>query len=208
MDRERAAQHGVRHLGTLKGITEPKVLYLSAIYFIYQAGSLGVGYWLPQIIKGFSAVLTNTEIGLIATLPYVAATIGMVLWSHRSDRLGERKIHAALPLLGAGITLGAVALAGNPVIAIVLISASLTGLYAFKSPFWALPGLFLDRSTAAVSIAAINSIGNLGGFAGPYMVGLVKGEAHSPLAGLFFLAALVLVAAAMTWAMRFEDAIR
>jgi ACS family tartrate transporter-like MFS transporter len=195
---EHATGPAVKHLGTLRAISDPGVLYLSVIYFIYQCGSLGVGYWLPQIIKAFSASLSNFEVGLIATVPYALATVGMVAWSRSSDRTGERQRHAAFPLLLAAIALGAVMLVKSPVASILLISAALTGLYAFKAPFWALPGLFLSRSTAAVSVAAINSIGNLGGFVGPYAIGLVKARTGSPMVGLALLAALIGVAFAMT----------
>jgi ACS family tartrate transporter-like MFS transporter len=196
--KDRAASPSVKHLGTFKAITDPGVLYLAVIYFIYQCGSLGVGYWLPQIIKGFSDTLSNVEIGLIATVPYAVATLGMILWSRNSDRTGERQRHAAFPLLLSAATLGAVILTDNPVVSIALIAAALTGLYAFKAPFWAMPSLFLSRSTAAVSIAAINSIGNLGGFVGPYAIGMVKSRTGSPAYGLVFLAGLILVAFLMT----------
>jgi len=201
LEDEIAAEHrvaaGVRHLGTWRAITEPRVLYLAAIYFVYQAGSLGVGYWLPQIVKHSSAALSNVETGLIATVPYLVATVGMVLWSRRSDRTGERRRHTAWPLLLAGATLGVVALVDGPLPATVLLAAALTGFYAFKAPFWTLPGQFLSRSTAAVSIAAINSIGNLGGFVGPYAVGVIAKSSGAPATGLIFLAALTLVAFVM-----------
>jgi ACS family tartrate transporter-like MFS transporter len=192
--KDRAAAPSVTHLGLWRAITDPGVLYLSAIYFIYQCGSLGVGYWLPQIIKQFSERLSNLQVGLVATVPYAFATLGMILWSRSSDRTGERQRHAAYPLLLSALTLGAVILTKSPVVSILLISAALTGLYAFKAPFWALPGLFLSRSTAAVSVAAINSIGNLGGFVGPYGIGLVKSRSGSPALGLLALAGLILLA--------------
>jgi len=205
IERDMAARRSVKHLGTLKAITDPKVLFLSVIYFVYQCGSLGVGYWMPQIIKGFSTTLTNFQVGLIAIVPYAIATIGMILWSRNSDRTGERQIHSALPLLLSGVALGATALIQSPTVSMLLISAALTGLYAFKAPFWALPGLFLSRSTAAVSIAAINSVGNLGGFVGPYVIGLIKDQTGSPIAGLLFLSALILVSFAMTYLVRLEN---
>ena len=201
LEGEIAAEHraaaGVRHLGTWRAITEPRVLYLAAIYFVYQAGSLGVGYWLPQIVKHSSTSLSNVETGLISTVPYLVATVGMVLWSRRSDRTGERRLHTAWPLLLAGATLGIVALVNGPLPATILLAAALTGFYAFKAPFWTLPGLFLSRSTAAVSIAAINSIGNLGGFVGPYAVGVIAKSSGAPATGLVFLAGLTLVAFVM-----------
>jgi len=201
LESEIAAEHraaaGVRHLNTWRAITEPRVLYLAAIYFVYQAGSLGVGYWLPQIVKHSSTSLSNVETGLISTVPYLVATIGMILWSRRSDRTGERRLHTAWPLLLAGATLGVVAVVNGPLPATLLLAAALTGFYAFKAPFWTLPGQFLSRSTAAVSIAAINSIGNLGGFVGPYAVGVIAKSSGAPATGLVFLAALTLVAFVM-----------
>jgi ACS family tartrate transporter-like MFS transporter len=198
IEKDRAALGGVKHLGMFRALTDPKVLYLSAIYFIYQCGSLGVGYWLPQIVKAFSTRLTNMQVGLISTVPYAVAVVAMILWSRSSDRSGERQSHAAYPLLLAGLALGAVILTRAPVIAVALISVALAGLYAFKAPFWALPGLFLSRSSAAVSIAAINSIGNLGGFVGPYAVGMIKTRTGSAAVGMVVLAALVLVAFLLT----------
>ncbi|WP_291589133.1 MFS transporter [Comamonas sp. UBA7528] len=206
LERDRKSRKNVKHLTVLQAMGNGKVVYLSFIYFVYQCGSLGVGYWMPQIIKGFSGALTHTQIGLIAMVPYVVATAAMVMWSRRSDRQGERKLHSALPLLLAALALLGAGFVGNPYLAMTLISLALAGLYAFKSPFWALPTLFLSRSTAAVSIAVINSIGNLGGFVGPYAIGVLKGgEGGSASAGLVFLSALLLVAFLMTFFMRLDD---
>jgi ACS family tartrate transporter-like MFS transporter len=199
---DHAGTGAVRHLSTWKAISDPKVLYLSLIYFVYQAGSLGVGYWLPQILKGAGHSLSNFGIGLIAAGPYVVATVGMIWWSRRSDRTGERQRHSAWPLLMASIALGAVAYVKGPLPSALLLAFALTGFYAFKAPFWTLPGLFLSRATAAVSIAAINSIGNLGGFVGPYAVGWFTKSTGHPASGLLFLAALTLMAFAMVWVAR------
>jgi ACS family tartrate transporter-like MFS transporter len=199
MATEHAPSASRRTLGTVAAITHPKVLYLAAVYFAYQCGSLGIGYWLPQIVKSLSTEATTLEIGLISTAPYVVATIGMVLWSRHSDVTSERYLHTALPLLAATMALGAIGLAANTVAAVAMITVALTGLYAFKAPFWALPGLFLSRNTAAIAIAAINSVGNLGGFAGPYMIGVVKDATGSAVAGLIFLAGLIFVAFMMVW---------
>jgi len=200
--RDHAGDGTVRHLSTWQAISDPRVLYLSLIYFVYQAGSLGVGYWLPQILKGAGKSLSNVEVGLIATGPYLVATVGMIWWSRRSDRTGERQRHSAWPLLLSGVTLGAVAGVHGPVASALLLAFALTGFYAFKAPFWTLPGLFLSRATAAVSIAAINSIGNLGGFAGPYAIGWFTKFFGTPASGLLFLAALTLIAFAMVWVAR------
>jgi ACS family tartrate transporter-like MFS transporter len=204
--RDHAARSNVQHLGVIAAITNPKVLYLSVIQFIYQVGNLGIGLWMPQIIKGLSASLSNFQVGLIAMLPYAFATVVMVLWSRNSDRTGERRKHSALPLLWAGAALALTGLVAQPAIAIGLISLSMAGMYAFKAPFWSLPGLFLSRSTAAVSIAAINSVGNLGGFAGPYAIGAIKDATGSTFGGLLFLSGLLLLSFLMVWFARMEPA--
>ena len=202
LERDRQSRKNVKRLSVFKTMVNPKVLYLAFIYFVYQCGSLGVGYWMPQIIKGFSSSLTHTQIGLIAMLPYIVATILMVMWSRSSDRRNERKLHSAIPLAVAALGLMGAAMLPSPVASMAMICVALTGLYSFKSPFWALPTLFLDRATAAVSIAVINSIGNLGGFAGPSLIGVVKGETGSAATGLLFLSALLLLAFLMTLLMR------
>lgn len=202
LERDRQLRKNVKHFGALKAMTNPKVLYLSFIYFVYQCGSLGVGYWMPQIIKGFSDSLTHTQIGMIAMVPYIFATVMMIGWSRSSDRYGERKFHCAIPLAVATVAMVGASMVSNPVVAIVMISLALAGLYSFKSPFWALPTLFLSRSTAAVSIAVINSIGNLGGFVGPFAIGMIKGSTNSASIGLLFLSGLLAIAFVMTLLMR------
>ncbi|TFW39718.1 MFS transporter [Pseudomonas putida] len=205
LERDRQSRKNVKRLSVFKTMVNPKVLYLAFIYFVYQCGSLGVGYWMPQIIKGFSNSLTHTQIGLIAMVPYIVATILMVAWSRSSDRRNERKLHSAIPLAVAALGLVGAAMLPSPVASMAMICVALTGLYSFKSPFWALPTLFLDRATAAVSIAVINSIGNLGGFAGPSLIGVVKGETGSAATGLMFLSGLLLLAFVMTLFMRVSN---
>jgi ACS family tartrate transporter-like MFS transporter len=205
LENDRKARPAAAHLSLSKTLCNPRVLYLSFIYFVYQCGSLGVGYWMPQIIKAFSTSLTHTQVGLIAMIPYIFATIVMVVWSHSSDKRNERRLHSALPLAVAALALFTTGLVQNPYVSTVMISLSLAGLYAFKSPFWALPTLFLSRETAAVSIAIINSIGNLGGFVGPFAIGYIKGQAGSATTGLLFLAALLVVSFLMTLLIRIKE---
>jgi ACS family tartrate transporter-like MFS transporter len=205
LENDRKERPNVRHIGSLKAITNPKVLYLSFIYFVYQCGSLGVGYWMPQIIKGFSSSLSHTQVGLIAMVPYIFATLMMIVWSRSSDRRRERRLHSAIPLAVAALALLGAGMTHNAYVSITMISLSLAGLYAFKSPFWALPTLFLTRSSAAVSIAVINSIGNLGGFVGPFAIGYIKGDGKSATAGLLFLSGLLVVSFLMTFFIRIQE---
>ncbi|WP_281048213.1 MFS transporter [Streptomyces himastatinicus] len=142
------------------------------------------------------------KLSTLGAAPYVLAAVGMVWWSRRSDRLAERKLHSAIPLALAAVALCAAGFVHSPVLGMCLIALSLTGMYSFKSPFWALPTLFLTRSTAAVAVAVVNSIGNLGGFFGPYAIGWAKDSTGSATGGLMFLGGLTAVACVRTFAVR------
>ena len=200
--REKKGQQTTSHKTAL---TDPKLWYLALIYFVYTAGTLGVGYWMPQIIKGLSGYLSNTQIGFIATIPYIIASIVMNYWSRRSDRTGERRMHTALPLLVAGLTLLSVGMVSNPFIAMIFITISLAAMYCFKGPFWSLPTMILSPATVAVGIAVINSIGSLGGFVGPYAVGWLKDATGKMQAGLIFLSIILIIAFILVLAMKFEQ---
>lgn len=183
-----------KHSGHIEALRDAKVWYFAVIYFVYIAGTLGVSYWMPQIIDGMSDTLSNTQIGLIATIPYIVATVAMNWWSARSDRKGERWLHAALPLLLGAITLIGAGVTLQPVLGMLFITLSLTGMYCYKGPFWALPTTMLNPAKAAVGIAVVNSIGNLGGFIGPYAVGALKDWTGGTSAGLYFLSGLLVLA--------------
>jgi MFS transporter, ACS family, tartrate transporter len=176
-----------------KALTDKKVWHLAIIYFVYISGSLGVSYWMPQIIKELSSFLSNTQIGFISTIPYIVATVAMNYWAVSSDRTGERRMHTAIPLVIGAITLIGAGLTNNPFISMVFITLSLAGMYCFKGPFFTLPSKLLTPSTTVVGIAVINSIGNLGGFLGPYAVGMLKDATGSTSAGLIFLSAMLLI---------------
>lgn len=202
LENDRKANPNAKHLTIVQAILNPKVLYLSFIYFVYQCGSLGTNYWMPQIIKSMSTTLSTEQVGYVAMIPYIFATVAMVWWSRHSDRTGERKMHSALPLGLATVGMVGAGFFSNPIVALAMVTIALSSLYAFKAPFWAVPTLFLTRETAAVSIAVINSIGNLGGFVGPYAIGLIKGATGSAQAGLIFLSSLLLISFVMTLMLR------
>ncbi|MFJ7161971.1 MFS transporter [Bacillus safensis] len=204
-DEELREKQGRQASSHKTALIDPKLWYLALIYFVYTAGTLGVGYWMPQIIKGLSSYLSNTQIGFIATIPYIIASIVMNYWSRRSDRTGERRIHTALPLLVAGLTLLSVGMVSNPFIAMIFITISLAAMYCFKGPFWSLPTMILSPATVAVGIAVINSIGSLGGFVGPYAVGWLKDATRKMQAGLIFLSMILIIAFLLVLAMKFEQ---
>jgi ACS family tartrate transporter-like MFS transporter len=125
---------------------------------------------------------------LISGIPWLAALPAMLWSASHSDRTSERKLHAAVPILLFGVALLVSVFAGNRVaLAILAFSVATMALYSFPSPFWALPTVFLSGPAAAASIALINSIGNLGGFLGPYVIGYLSDLTGGFTAGLLYL---------------------
>ena len=178
------------------GLTDLRVLALSLVYFGTSAGLYTLGLWAPQIIKSFG--MSNMQTGWLNAIPAVLSVVGMVLWARHSDRTGERTWHVAGACLLAAAGL---VLAGQATTAVsVLMALSLVniGISAAKPPLWSMPALFLTGSASATGIATINSIGNLGGFAGPYTIGWIKERTGSFTGGLYFVAALLIVSAVLT----------
>jgi len=188
LEREKQAKEKDKNSSFIDALTNPKVWLLSLIYILFITGGLGIGLWLPQIIKGLSSVFTNTEVGFITTLPYIAAVIAMNWWSRHSDKTGERFFHAAFPLIIFALgVFGMGFITDSPILSILMIVIAMAGQYCFNGPFWTLPPYFLTGPAAAVGIALINSIGNLGGFFGPYLMGALKDFTGSVSAGLYVL---------------------
>jgi ACS family tartrate transporter-like MFS transporter len=191
---ERQAKEAVRTFSVLQGMFNPKVLLLSLNYFGIVTASLGMLFFIPQIIKSLG-VTNNMTVGWLTMLPYICGGISLVTWGRISDRMKERRwnllaacVVSTVGLLMAGMTMGTWwALVGMSIAAI--------GFYGSKGPFWAMPPMFLTGTAAAASLAWINSIGNLGGFFGPWYVGVIKDMTGSYAGGLFGLAGLGLAAA-------------
>jgi MFS transporter, ACS family, tartrate transporter len=173
LERERAHRDSVRKYRLGEALTDGRVLSLSVLYFGLVSGLYGVTFWLPQIIKGFGG-LSNLEVGFIAALPTLAAAIAMVAWTRHSDRTQERPWHVALPAFAGFLGLTASAFTSDPILSTIALSVALLGIYAAIATSWTLPTAFLTGTAAAGGLALINSIGNLGGFAGPYFVGWIK----------------------------------
>jgi MFS transporter, ACS family, tartrate transporter len=165
------------------------------VYLTLNIGQYGINFWLPTIIKAFSSTVTNTQVGLIAMIPYIAGGICMNIWSRHSDKTGERRWHAGLPLLIGAVGMAVSGMVSNPFAMMTMISLTVVGIYCFYGPFWSLPTAYLGEAAAAVGIATINSVGNLGGFVGPYMIGYLKDATGSVHAGLYFLCASLIISA-------------
>jgi len=180
-----------------QALTNPTVLLLSAIYFTIVTATYGITFFLPPILKGLG--LTDFGTGLATALPYTIGTIGMLIWSWSSDRHNERRMHFVVACLLATAGLIAVGWFSGSYWAILAMSFAAVGLYGSKPSFWPLPSTFLTGAAAAGGIALVNSIGNLGGFVGPYVVGWIKDTTGSFEAGLYFLAACALASAVLAF---------
>ncbi|QND44914.1 MFS transporter (plasmid) [Rhizobium lusitanum] len=178
------------------GLVDVRVLALAMVYFGTSAGLYTLGIWAPQIIKEFG--LSSLEVGFLNAIPATFAVVAMVLWARHSDRTGERTWHVVLACLLAAA--GLVFAAGATGVLAVLIALTLVniGISCSKPPLWSMPTLFLSGPAAAAGIATINSIGNLGGFVGPSMIGWIKDLTGSFAGGLCFVAGLLVLSAALT----------
>jgi len=170
---------------------------MSAIYFCFIMGLYGISFWLPQLIRN-TGVKDVLSVGLLTAIPYGLAAVAMVLASRHSDRSGERRWHTTAAALAGGIGLAASGLfGGNTVAAMVALSLATMGILASLPLFWTLPTAFLRGAGAAAGIAVINSVGNLAGFASPYMVGAIKDATGQTTLGLYALAASLFVGAVL-----------
>jgi ACS family tartrate transporter-like MFS transporter len=191
---ERKAKEAVRTFTLWQALRDPKVLLLSVNYFGIVTASLGMLIFIPQIIDSLGHFSTMT-IGWLTMIPYLCGVIAMLAWGRMSDRMNERRWHllaacmfAAGGLVLAGITMGTWwALAGMSIAAM--------GFYGSKGPFFAMPPMFLSGTGLAAGIAWINSLGNIGGFFGPWYVGLMKDWTASYSGGLYGLALTALISA-------------
>ncbi|WP_035466019.1 MFS transporter [Burkholderia sp. WSM2232] len=188
--------HAGHTAGALSALRDPRVLALALIYFGTSAGLYTLGLWAPLIIRqyGFDAFQT----GLLAGIPSIVAVVVMILWAKHSDRTEERTWHVVIPCVLA--CLGFV-FAGNAASALMIVLALVVvnvGISAAKAPLWAMPSMFLSGAGAAAGIAMINSIGNLGGFVGPFAIGWLKNVTGGYSAGLYVVGATLAVSAVVT----------
>lgn len=194
LEDERANREAISHLSWKAVLLNPRVIALGFVYMGCNIPQYGLSFFLPQIVKAFGG-LSNIEIGLITALPYAVGAIGMILWSRHSDKTGERKWHTVIPLAVIVLGLGLAAIAPSPEVKMLFLCVAGFGFFAVLPVFWTLPTAFLSGAGAAAGIAAVNSIGNLGGFFGPKVFGMLKDSTGSDFAGLMFLAACAVVGA-------------
>jgi D-galactonate transporter len=169
------------------------VWLLALLYFAIAFGHYGIALWLPQILKGFGG-MSDLRVGMLSAVPFLTAALVMVTVARHSDSTGERRWHLALSAFAGAIALAASAAARSPWLSLLSISIAAAGISSTWGPFWTLPAGFLDGTAAAGGIALINSTGNLAGFVGPSVVGLIREITGSFAGGLLTMALAVLSA--------------
>jgi D-galactonate transporter len=180
--------------GIAATMTDPRVWLMCLIYFCFVLGQYGLNFWMPTMVKA-SGVTGNLQIGLISAIPYICTFIAMLALGRSSDRLRERRWHLVVPALIAAGGFVAATMGGSTTAAIICLSLAAAGAISCAPLFWSLPTAFLAGTGAAAGIAWINSVGNLAGFLGPFMVGYLKDFTGSNSAGMYFLAAVLIVGA-------------
>jgi len=191
---ERRATEAVRKFTLWEALYNPKVLLLALNYIGIVTASLGMLIFIPQMIKSLGSY-SNMTVGWLTMIPYLCCAVAMVVWGRISDRMNERRwnlfigcVFSTVGLVIAGLTMGTWW-------ALVGMSIAAMGFYGSKGPFFAMPPMFLSGAGLAAGIAWINSLGNLGGFFGPWYVGVMKDLTGSYSGGLYGLALLGLIAA-------------
>jgi MFS family permease len=175
-------------LSVAQALRSGVVWLLALVYFAFVMGLYGVSFWLPQLIRN-TGVHDVFDIGLLSAIPYGVAAVVMVMAARHSDRSGERRWHTALAALaGAAGLVVSVLYADNTVVAMAALSLATAGILSTFPIFWSLPTAMLGGTAAAAGIALINSVGNLAGFASPYLVGAIRDATRSTAAGIYLLA--------------------
>jgi MFS transporter, ACS family, tartrate transporter len=172
--REQAERETVVQWGVLQALLHPRMLALIVAYTGAAATNYGLSLWTPQIVKAFGG-LSNVQVGFISALPYLCATVGMLFWNWHSDLKRERKWHVACAALLTAVGFGGCTVLSEPVLVLASLCVAAVGSFSLVSSFWTIPAGFLSGSAAAAGFAVINAVGSgIGGFAGPYVIGVLR----------------------------------
>ena len=175
-------------------MTDTTVWKLGIIFLLVAAGFYGYSFWAPLVIKSLTGI-SNFKIGLVLGAISAVTIIGMLLNSYHSDHTGERAIHIAVPLLVTAVGFGGCALLHQPVLAIIALALVPLGHCASYGPFWSMPTQFLTGPAAAAGIALVTMIANVGSFAGPTLIGILKTRTGNHTDAFLLLGGLAVIAA-------------
>jgi MFS transporter, ACS family, tartrate transporter len=202
LEKEKQAKQATHSYSILEAMRHREVVLLALGYFFMVTTLYGFNFWLPTIVKRLSG-FSDLTVTLISAVPYCVALVALLFVGWSSDRTRERRWHTAACMLVACIgLLLSIAAGDRTALAISMFCVAAAGTYGYFPGFWALPTSFLSGTAAAASIGLINSVGNLGGFVGPYVVGYLSRRTNSFVWGVFYLAASALVAAGCILSLR------
>jgi len=187
LEQEKKAKHAVRSYTVGQAFRHRDIILLTFCYFFSLTGNYGIAFWLPTIVKRASSQ-SDLRVTMLTALPYLAGFVTQQMNGWHSDRTGERRWHAAIPVLLSGLFL-LLAITSQSSVTWSMFFFILAGgaYYAFHPAFWAVPTELLSESAAAGAIGMINSVGNLGGFVGPFIVGTFVAKTRSFDLGLWYL---------------------
>jgi MFS transporter, ACS family, tartrate transporter len=187
---EQRQREAVHDLSVWQVLKNPKVLALGLGGFGIAYSTYGIVYFLPQIVKNFG--LTNLQTGFVSAIPFLVAAIGMIWYGRRSDRLMERRSHCAIAFIICAIGLTATSLLPSPTLRLAALCVAAFGAWSTLPVFWAMPTAFLSGAAAAAGVAYINSIANIAGFVGPFIMGWIKDATGSFDGGLLVIGCVCL----------------
>jgi ACS family tartrate transporter-like MFS transporter len=184
LEREEKTKREAKPVGTLQALAIPRVWHAGLIVFATNCGVYMLSFWMPQLIKSFSGQISNSVVGFLVMVPYVAGLLAMVAVSRSSDRRLERKFHAALPAVCAGTAMAILGAPQSVVVTIALLAVAIAGMCSVYGPAYSLPSELLAGPAVAAGLGLTSSIANAAGFAGPYAAGWISQRTGSLYGGL------------------------
>jgi ACS family tartrate transporter-like MFS transporter len=194
MEEENARRAAIGHTSLARSLRSGRVWLLCSVYFLNTVVTYGIFLWLPKMLTETAGGRQSFGVSLLTALPFCAALVAMFLVGRHSDRTGDRKYHVAACTLTAAIGLVlAVAFRGNLWLVVLSFTLSQVGQRSVQGVFWAIPPIFLGGTAAAACIGLINAIGNLGGWVGPSLMGMLRQATGTYSRGLLVLAAALVI---------------
>ena len=208
LERERKDREAAGSTSILAALREPRTTLLAIAFFLIVTGNQAILFFLPTITNNMKTISVAWRT-VVATAPYVFSIFGILLNGYWAHRTGKKRLHTALPMFLTAFSLGMAILAGNN-LALIITFFCLLGLtfQAYLPVFWSLPPAFLGKSGAAAAIGIINSVGNLGGFVGPYLFGYLRDTTGSFETGMWCLVGSMILAGTFAASVRVEENVR
>jgi ACS family tartrate transporter-like MFS transporter len=205
LDLELKAKKQIRDYGIIEAFADRRILILTASSFLFLVAGMGNIYWLPTFVKRLSGLPNRTVTSLIM-VPAILGIAGNLITGWHSDRTGERRWHTAVPLITSGAMYALAMCASREVpLAVLFLLLGAAAFYPSQPVFWTIPTMILSESAAAATFGLINMVGQLGGFAGPYLIGFLNDRTHSLNASFAFESLAFLAAGFLILKIRVRD---